>query len=227
MKKELENFIIESDIQLDYFNDVVDFIAKNERRILDFFKLEKLPNKVKILILSYKPFKEFIISKYGEILSYIRGDSNFSTHTIRILNVDDQIKYTNHKDADVEQMKYTALHEIVHQCHHIYHTDYTDYTGYKQTIWFSEGLATNISNQKYGIQDLNQCDFDKLKSDFEHYNGQYRYAYTIVNYILNNYSNEEIEKLYKNPDYVSKSANKIFEEAKIWVNNKFESRSSF
>ena len=32
MKKELENFIIESDIQLDYFNDVVDFIAKNERR---------------------------------------------------------------------------------------------------------------------------------------------------------------------------------------------------
>ena len=62
MKKELENFIIESDVQLDYFDNVVDYIAKNERRILDFFKLEKLPNKVKILILSYEPFKEFIIS---------------------------------------------------------------------------------------------------------------------------------------------------------------------
>ena len=217
MKRELENFIIESDVQLNYFDDVVDYIANNERRILDFFKLGKLPNRVKILILSYEPFKEFIISKYGEILSYICGDSNSSTHTIRILNVDDQIKYTTHKDADVEKIQDTALHEIVHQCHHIY---ITDYTGYKQTTWFSEGLATNILNQKYEIQDLNQCNFDELKTDFRHYKGSYRYAYTIVNYVLNNYSDEEIEKLYKNPDYVRESANKIFEEAKIWANNK-------
>ena len=217
MKRELENFIIESDVQLNYFDDVVDYIANNERRILDFFKLGKLPNRVKILILSYEPFREFIISKYGEILSYICGDSNSSTHTIRILNVDDQIKYTTHKDADVEKIQDTALHEIVHQCHHIY---ITDYTGYKQTTWFSEGLATNISNQKYEIQDLNQCNFDELKTDFRHYKGSYRYAYTIVNYVLNNYSDEEIEKLYKNPDYVRESANKIFEEAKIWANNK-------
>lgn len=217
MKRELENFIIESDVQLNYFDDVVDYIANNERRILDFLKLGKLPNRVKILILSYEPFKEFIISKYGEILSYICGDSNSSTHTIRILNVDDQIKYTTHKDADVEKIQDTALHEIVHQCHHIY---ITDYTGYKQTTWFSEGLATNISNQKYEIQDLNQCNFDELKTDFRHYKGSYRYAYTIVNYVLNNYSDEEIEKLYKNPDYVRESANKIFEEAKIWANNK-------
>ena len=37
MKKELENFIIESDIQLDYFEEVVEHIAENEKRILDFF----------------------------------------------------------------------------------------------------------------------------------------------------------------------------------------------
>ena len=67
MKKELENFIIESDIQLDYFEEVVEHIAENEKRILDFFKLERLPNKIKILILSYKPFKEIIISKYPNL----------------------------------------------------------------------------------------------------------------------------------------------------------------
>lgn len=216
MKKELDNFIIESDIDLDYFDEIVNYIIENENRLLNFFKLDKLPHKVNILILSYAPFKDFIISKYGEILSYICGDSNSSTHTIRILNVDDQIKYTTHKDADVERIKDTVLHEIVHQCHHVYHTDYT---GYRQTTWFSEGLATNISNQKYEIQDLNQCDFDKLKTDFRHYKGSYKYAYTIVNYILNNYSDEEIEKLYKNPDYVREKANIIFEEAKIWANN--------
>ena len=52
MKKELENFIIESDIQLDYFEEVVEHIAENEKRILDFFKLERLPNKIKILVIN-------------------------------------------------------------------------------------------------------------------------------------------------------------------------------
>lgn len=216
MKKELDNFIIESDIQLDYFDDVVMAIIENEKRILDFFKLEKLPNRVKILILSYKPFKEFIVSKYGEILSYVSGDSDSATNTIRILNIDDQIKYTTHKDADIKRIKDTALHEIVHQCHHVYHTDY------RQTTWFAEGLATNISNQNYKIQDLNECDFDKLKNDFRHYKGSYRYAYTIVNYILNNYSDEEIEELYKNPEYLREKANIIFEGAKIWTNSKLK-----
>lgn len=30
---------------------------ENEKRILDFFKLDKLPNKVKIMLLSYKTLK--------------------------------------------------------------------------------------------------------------------------------------------------------------------------
>lgn len=217
MKKELDNFIIESDIDLDYFDEIVDYIIENEKRLLDFFKLDKLPHKVNILILSYEPFKEFIISKYGEILSYVCGNSNSSTNTIRILNVDDQIKYTTHKDADVKRIKNTALHEIVHQCHHIYHTDYKQ--NYKQTTWFSEGLATNLSNQNYDIQDLNECDFDMLKNDFRHYKGNYRFAYTIVNYVLNNYSDEEIEKLYKKLDYLREKTNIIFEEAKTWTSN--------
>lgn len=71
---------------------------------------------------------------------------------------------------------------------------------------------------------MSQCDFDKLKTDFRHYKGSYKYAYTIVHYVLNNYSNEEIERLYKNTDYVRKMANKIFEEAKIWVNNKLNAK---
>lgn len=95
----------------------------------------------------------------------------------------------------------------------LYHNDYW------QIIWFSEGLATNLANQNYEIRDLNKCDFDKLKNDFRHYKGSYIYAYTIVNYVLNNYSNEEIEKLYKDPNYLREKSSKIFEEAKSWTNN--------
>ncbi len=217
MKRELENFVIESDIRLNYFNDIINCIIENEKRILDFFKLEKLPKKVNILILSYEPFKSFIISKYGEILSYVSGDSDSSTNTIRILNIDDQIKYTTHADANIDKIKGTILHEIVHQCHHVYHNDYN------QITWFAEGLATNISNQKYELQKLDECDFLKLKNDFRHYKGGYKFSYTIVNYILKNYTNKEITKLYSDPNYLREKSDIIFEEAKSWVKDKFNS----
>lgn len=35
MKVELDNFIIESDIELDYFDDIVRHIVENEKRIFD------------------------------------------------------------------------------------------------------------------------------------------------------------------------------------------------
>lgn len=215
MKQELENFIIESDIRLNYFNDIINCIIDNEKRILDFFKLEKLPKKVNVLILSYEPFKNFIISKYGEILSYVSGDSDSLTNTIRILNISDQIKYTTHTDANIDKIKGTILHEIVHQCHHVYHNDYN------QITWFAEGLATNISNQKYELQKLDECDFLKLKKDFRHYKDGYKFSYTIVNYILKNYTNKEITKLYSNPNYLRGKSDNIFEEAKSWIKDKF------
>lgn len=214
MKIELNNFVIESNKKLDYFSDIVNYITENEKRILDFFELEKLPQKVKIFIFSYEPFRKFIISKYGEILNYVSGDSDSQTNTIRILNIEDQIKYTIHKNANIDKIKGTILHEIVHQCHNVYHHDY------RQIIWFSEGLATNISNQDYELKDLSECDFEKLKEDFRHYKGSYGFSYTIVNYILNNYTKEEINKLYIDPDYLREKSNTIFEEASNWIKNR-------
>ena len=208
MKSELDNFIIESDLELTYFNDIVNYIKDNSSRILEFFKLDKLPNKVNILILSYEPFRKYIISKNGEILSYISGFSDSKNHTIRVLNIEDQIKYTTHKNANVELIEKTILHEIVHQCHHICLTDY------QYIPWFSEGLATNLANQDNKIVNLKDCDFERLKNDFMHYKGNYDYAYTIVKYILNNYSKEEIVKLYSNPEYLRGKQDTIFKEAK-------------
>ena len=214
MKCELDNFIIESDVELDYFDEVVDYIKENAKRILDFFNLDKLPDKVSILILSYEPFKEFIVSKYGEILDYVSGDTDSKTNIIRILNVEDQIKYTIHTDADVDKIKKTAIHEIVHRCHNLYHTDY------RHTTWFAEGLAKNVANQSNRPVDLNDCDFDQLRNDFRHYKGNYSYSYVIVNYILNNYSKEEIKKLYSDPDYLRANADRLFNEAKEYMSNK-------
>ena len=211
VKQELDNFVIESNLELDYFFEVVNYIKEKEKNILEFFDLDKLPNKVTILILSYKPFKNWIVSKYGEILDYISGDSDSETNCIRLLNIEDQKKYTRHKNADVDDIKKTVVHEIVHQCHHLYHKDY------RQITWFSEGLAKNLANQGNKPVNLDDCDFIQLKNDFRHYEGNYGYASIIVNYILNNYSKEEIKKFYSDPDYLRSNADRLFNEAKEYV----------
>ena len=218
MRYEDEYFIIESDKNLDYFDEVVDYINTNVIGIFRFFNIDNLDNKINIKIQSYESFKEFIVNKYGEILDYYCGDSDSRSHTIRILNIDDQIKYTKHKNADIEKIKTTALHEIIHQLHHLYGGNYTN------TTWFGEGLATNLSFQNYHLTSLDDCDFERLKHDFSHYRGGYSYAYSIINYVLNNYKKEDIDKLVKDPEEVRKNADRIFNEAKKWVSDKLNGK---
>ena len=58
MRRETDNFIIESDTKIDYFEEIVNYILDNEERVLNFFHLNKLPKKYSIQILSYDKFKD-------------------------------------------------------------------------------------------------------------------------------------------------------------------------
>ena len=212
MKKELENFTIESDIELDYFDDIINYILDNEKSILSFFNLAKLPEKCDIKILSYSPFKDYIIKNYHEIYDFIRGVADPRTKTIRILNIEDQRKYTTHKYSTVHSTAKMIMHEIVHICNDYINDDY------EQTIWFREGLATNLANQNYDLVSLENCDFESLEKDFLSFGeGKYDCSYTIVNYILNNYKKEEIEKLIIDSEYLKASSKRIFKEAKEYT----------
>lgn len=219
MRKELDNFIIESDMKLDYFNEIADYILKNEEKILNFFNLKKLPEKCKIKIMNYNQFKDYIIKNYGKVYNYMRGTMDGKTKTIRILNIEDQRKFTIHKHSTINSTAKMIMHEIVHLCNDYVNDDY------EQTIWFREGLATNLSDQKYDLVSLNNCDFELLKNDFIGFGkGNYSYSYTIVYYLLNNYAKEEIEKLVSNSNYLKESSNRIFDEAKRFVLNEINDR---
>ncbi len=211
--KETNNFIIKSDKDIKYFNDVVSNIIIKEKEVLSFFNLNKLVPKINIVFMNYESFKSFIINKYGSIKSYVRADADNETKTIRVLVIEDQIKYTTHKDANISDLLSLIIHEIVHMCHNQICADYN------QTIWFYEGIATNLSNQNYSLINLNNCDFDKLKNNFSEVKNNYSYAYTIVKFILNNYKKEEIVKLYSNANYLREKSNNIFIEAKSWYNS--------
>ena len=65
-------------------------------------------------------------------------------------NIDDQIKYTTHKDANVDQIKKTALHEVVHICHLQYPNDYNQTSEY---LWIDEERLFNyVMNNLDNIQ---------------------------------------------------------------------------
>ena len=209
MKKILNNFTIESATTISYFDDIVNFVLKNEKDILDFFKLEKLPQKFNIIIMNYDDFKDVQIKAYGKVIDYVRGITNGSTNTIMILTIEDQLKYTTDKNATLDDTLKMILHEVVHACNSVVSKFYY------QTAWLQEGLATNLANQNYSLMDLSECDFELLKNDFMNY-GKYNYAfaYTIVNFILNNYDKEIVYKLITDSNYLRDNDNRLFEEAK-------------
>ena len=59
MHKELDNVIVESNISIDYFDEIINYIKSNEKEILNFFGLSDLKEKYQVKSLEYKSFKEF------------------------------------------------------------------------------------------------------------------------------------------------------------------------
>ncbi len=206
---ELNNIIIDSKVKLSYLDDIVKYIRDNEKRILDFFNIDKLSQKYKIIIMPFNEFRDYIINKYGKYENFQRGDTDKSSNTIRILSFEDQKEYTTHKDEDFNSYLKMILHEFVHACNDEINNDYYE------TTWFNEGLATNLANQNYNVIDLSDCDFNRLKKEWNNYGkNKYSYAFTIVNYIINNYSKEELDKLISDSNYLREKSNEIFNNIK-------------
>ena len=203
---ELDNFIIKTDMDIPYFDDIVNQVKTTEVELMEFFGIKEFNPKITIEVLPYMQFRNWIFHKYKNIAGFCRADQDKDTNTIRLLNLDDQLGFTNHKDTNLDEFLKTTSHEMVHAFDP------------SKTLWFREGLATNLSHQDYECVDLSNCDFDKLVNKWHEYN-KYVFAYTIVNYILNNYSHEEVMKMDMDSDYLASKSDEIFKNA-IDINSK-------
>ncbi len=209
MEKRFDNYILKCNFDLYYFDDIVNYLKENESKILSFFGIDKLNNPCTIEIMNWEDFEKFQIEKTGGVKEYKCGDTDINTNSIRVLLLEDQRIHTTHKNATLEDTLNTVLHEFVHICH----ANVQKYD--RSLIWFFEGIATNLVDKNYEMPDLSECDFNKLVNDFKNFGkGSYKYSYTIVKYILNNYSKEEIFRLLHDSEYLLENANKIFEEVK-------------
>ena len=203
---EIDNFIIESENDINYIDDIISNLQNNTQKILEFFELEKLSKKKRIVIFSsvekYKLHMEKYVSEYKD---WMIGDTY--GENINLLSLDEVIKLESHKNFTLESFMKGILHEFVHVCQREYGKNE------RELLWFWEALAVNLSGQPNKAISLTGCDFALLKKDFNNVDGNYNYAYELGKYILEEYSHEEIIEFIKKPDLLKKFEYKIFENA--------------
>ena len=115
----------------------------------------------------------------------------------------------------VDELKSTILHEFVHICQQEAQKETID----NEIIWFWEALATNLGNPEKFSKILITATNDEINNFiFLPYN--YPIAFTIGNYILENYTNEEILEYVKYPTKLLNDSELILNDARIWSNSK-------
>jgi len=133
---------------------------------------------------------------------------------INLFDISEARTSTEHKDMDLDEFLKCILHEFVHSCQQEWSPNSNG------TSWYWESLATNLSNQDYSPVSLVDCDFEKLKGDFNGTKNGYSYSYTLGKYMLENYSKDKLLEYVKNPDLLKRDADDIFQAAKQSQTNK-------
>lgn len=213
MKIELSNFTIEYDKEIDYMSNIISTLENNTIEILEFFELEKLSQKKKVVIFTDREkYKKHLLPFVKEFKEWMCADTYDGN--INLLEMSEARKSKEHEDMDMEEFIKCILHEFVHSCQQEWNENS------KGVSWYWEALATNLSNQDYSPVSLGDCDFEKLKSDFNGTENGYSYSYTLGKYMLENYSKEKLLEYVKNPDLLKQDANHIFETVKQSQKNK-------
>jgi len=211
-KMETNNLIFEDYTNAPYFDKLFYYVDEQEPDILNVFKMSELPSKWKVEIIPFEEFKRIMDEEYHGYEDYMAGHADGTNRIIRVLNVEDQIKFTKHKEATIESLQKQLVHEFVHAC-------YDEVVGSKNIIqWFSEGLATYLSHQDREFKDISDTDFNLLLNNFNATHGKgYTPAYLMERYIFENYSEDEIYKLISEPSYLAQKTSSIINESVEWI----------
>lgn len=207
LKIELSDFVIESDKDVDYINDVISTLESGTSDILNFFELEKLSKKKLVRVFTDREkYKEHMLKFVPIFKEWMCAD--VYDGNINLLDIAEARKSEEHKDMDLDEFEKCILHEFVHACQQ------EIYSNSGGNSWYWEALATNLSGQHYNLRDLSNCDFNSLQKDFYNTKYNYSYSFTLGNFMIKNYSKNELLEYIRNPGLLKDNANNIFELAK-------------
>ncbi len=210
---EKDNFIVEYDQSISYIPEVVDFLETKMNNFMIFFELASLKSKEKVVVFNdIEKYKKHL-EKYTEYRDYMCADTYDGN--INLLSIEEAHKTKEHQNMTVNDLKLIILHEFVHICQKNCQVE-----KYNKTIsWFWESLATNLGNP----EKFSRITIEATNEEINNFNtlpNNYPIAFTIGNYLLENYSHEDILNYVKYPSKLLADSEKILNAARKWSNQK-------
>ena len=210
---ETENFIIKSNKQIPYINEVLEYLNEQIPTILEFFRIKNLPVKKEIIIWTdINEYKKHIeqFTDYKDWMCADTFDGN-----INMLSIEECHKTKSHEFTDVKHFKTTIAHEFVHICHQEVQKAKEGFND----SWYWEALATNLGNpEQFDLSTINTTS-DELINNFNDIKYAYGIAFTIGKYMLSTYDHETILNYVRNPQTLIHDTPRLIEETKQYINN--------
>lgn len=213
MVLEKNNFIITYDENISYIPEVVDYLESKINTIMNFFELDSFNSKKQIVIYNNLETYKRHIEQFFKYYDYMCADTNDGN--INLLSLEEAHKTKEHKDMALDELKSTILHEFVHICQQEKELEHLD----SDIIWFWEALATNLGNPE-AFSNISIKATNEEINNFNYLEQNYPTAFTIGNYMLENYSHEGILEYVKYPSKLLVDSEKILNAARKWSNKK-------
>ena len=214
---EKNNFIITYDENISYIPEVVDYLEFRTKAIMDFFELDSLNSKRKIIIYNNLELYKRHIEQFYEYHDYMCADTNDGN--INLLSLEEAHKTKEHKDMTLDELKSTILHEFVHICQQESELEHLD----NDIVWFWEALATNLGNPEEFSKVIIKATNEEI-NNFNYLPQNYPIAFTIGKYMLGNYNHEAILEYIKYPSKLLEDSEQILNAAREWSNQKNNTR---
>lgn len=171
--------------------DIVGTLLENMERIMNFFLLEKLDQKVLVVIHSNVDVYAAHVAECGQDYRDWMIADTFDGR-IHILSLEACRESSSHAHMDREEYARLIVHEFVHICQQQVEPNCNG------VIWFWEALATNLAGQVMAPVELN-CSRDELMFHYQELPAAYSISYRLGKYMLEYLSHEQIYEYIRNP----------------------------
>lgn len=185
--------------------DISGTLLENLERIMNFFKLEKLEQKVLVVIYSDVDVYAVHVAECGqEYREWMIADT--FDGRIHILSLEACRESSSHAHMDREEYARLIVHEFVHICQQQVEPNCYG------VIWFWEALATNLAGQVMNPVAL-ECSRDELMFHYQELPAAYAISYHLGKYMLEHLPYQQIYEYIRNPRALWSDTENILESA--------------
>lgn len=191
LKKELDYMEIEyTEKDLEYIDELIEFLQKSTKEIIDFFEIKQFGKKAKVKLFNNLEKFRNKVKSIGYNLINVNVPLWFCgcayKNTIYILSLSEYRKTASHENGTIEDLKHLIMHEFIHVCH--------IKVNKKTYAWLGEGLATTLSHQYKNKNIKFNASLDDMVNGCSNYNNYY----IMFNYVYSKFGKDYIMSLIKN-----------------------------